>query len=260
MDVTSLFSFDVFVYNLLLLPKRLAARLKGRRAIKELKKNNDLLNQKHGKTLYICGNGPSLNLVDFSLIKDDYLVLNDFYRFKNIDNNHPPKYYMVMDDVFLKEDFRQRYEGIFSFPFKTNYIINGTMMDRVRNDYPHLQDRVFFICPWGDLFNHKKKFSIKKVHSRTWNVVCEAILFAIEAGYTEIKLLGCDYSVFTNNQHFYENIQKHPNLQKSLYKYCFTTKVHYEIALYAKKMGVSIINSTKGSLLDAYQFDSFEDK
>ena len=37
-----------------------------------------------------------------------------------------------------------------------------------------------------------------------------------------------------------------------LFCYCFDASVHVQLAEYARTLGVEIINSTKGSLIDAY--------
>ena len=84
MTIDSLFKFDVFLYNWLLLPKRIKARIKYRDAFKAAKKNTELLkSEKRSEILYICGNGPSLRKVDLKDIDCDYIVVNDFYRFEN---------------------------------------------------------------------------------------------------------------------------------------------------------------------------------
>lgn len=252
MNITSLFRFDKVLYNILLFPKVVLARIKGNNSVRAAKKNKKLLSIKRTNVLYICGNGPSLDLFDPSLIKDDYLVVNDFFRFQKKDAKHPPKYYMILDETYLDKNLKDRYKGVFNPGFETIYLVNGLMKHRIENDYPN--KTVFYFCPWGFLFNHKKRFDFSRVHSRTWNVVSEAILLGIYLGYKEIKLVGCDYSVFASNKHFYSTEQSHANLRDMLYKYCFSTDVHYEIAKYAKSKKVIITNCTKDSLLDAYQF------
>ena len=251
MNINSLFNIDLKLYNFLLTPKVCMTILKNRKALKCARENTAFENVATGKTIYICGNGPSLNKVDFHKIKEDYLVLNDFYRCPDKNLKHPPKYYMILDEAYLLSDLRERYEGVFNPGFETTYLINGIMMNQIIKDFPNKKN-IYYFCPWGKLYSSKKKFDFSNVHGRTWNVVSEAILFAIYAGYEEIRLLGCDYSVFATNAHFYAQTQNRPRLRDMLYKYCFTTQVHYEIARYAKEKKVKIINMTKETLLDAY--------
>lgn len=253
MNIASLFRFDIKFYNLLLTPKVMWTTFKNRSAIKAAAPNAALKGTVKGGVLYICGNGPSLNKVDIKDIHDDYLVLNDFYRFTKKDPAHPPKYYMILDEAFLLPSFNERFNGIFDPGFETTYVLNGMLKKRVDAEYPHLNP--IYFCPWGKLYSSKREFRFDKVHGRPWNVVGEAILFGIYLGYDEIRLLGCDYSVFATNAHFYAQQQSHPKLQEMLYKYCYTTEVHYEIAKLAKAKNVKIINMTKETLLDAYTID-----
>lgn len=254
MDINSLFKIDLKLYNILLTPKVFLTIAKNKRALKNAERNKVHKNSNQGKIIYICGNGPSLNKVDFHEIKEDYLVLNDYYRFQKKDINHPPKYYMILDEAYLLDGLKERYYGVFNPGFETTYLINGIMMNQIRKDFPNKKN-IYYFCPWGKLYSHKKEFDFAKLHGRTWNVVSEAILFAIYAGYTEIRLLGCDYSVFASNAHFYSQSQNHPQLGDMLYKYSYTTHVHYEIAKYAANKGIKIINMTGDTLLDAYVID-----
>lgn len=255
MTINSLFTLDMFVYNILLTPKVLYMRLKYRKALKAAKKTTKYKDSMCGKTLYICGNGPSLKRVDFESIKDDYLVVNDFFRMKDKVVDNPPTYYMIMDDAYILPELEERFKGVFGSNIDTTFLVNGTMRDTVKKRYPQLDNKVFYFCPWGKLFNSKKIMDFSRLHSRTWNVVCEAILFGIYAGYTDIRLFGCDYSVFATNAHFYDLKQSHDPLGVMLFKYSFTTQVHYEIAKFAKQKGVQITNMTKDTLLDAYYID-----
>ena len=253
MNITSLFEFDIKLYNFLLIPKIILTVLKNYKAVKLAKKNKNLKNSVNGGTVYICGNGPSLKKVDLNNINADYIVVNDFYKFEKKNPNNPPKFYMILDEDFLKEELQDRFQGVFNPGFETTYVLNGLLEKRVSKEFSNLSP--IYFCPWGQLYSSRKLFKFDCVHGRTWNVICEAILFAMYLGYNEIRLLGCDYSVFATNAHFYPQIQKRPKLQGMLYKYCYTTQVHYEIAKYALQKKVRIINMTKDTLLDAYMID-----
>ena len=78
MNLDSLFGIDVKLYNFLLIPKRIYARVKYASAFKAAKRNSELLKkEKKSDVLYICGNGPSLRKVDLNDIDCDYIVVND---------------------------------------------------------------------------------------------------------------------------------------------------------------------------------------
>ncbi len=253
MSVDFLFKVVLRLYNLLVKIKNLPRILKNRKALKESKKIAELKTRQKSDVIYICGNGPSLNKVDLKDISCDYVVVNDFCRFEKKNPDNPPKYYLLLDDYFLEEEGRDRFEAIMSVDFETTYVMNGLFQKRVSRDYPEC--KAYYFCPWRKLFSHKKKLDLSKNTDITWNVISQAIVFAMYLGYKEIRLLGCDYSVFAQNAHFYSNVQSHAPLREMLFKYCFTTEVHYEIEKYAKEHGVKIINMTKDTLLDAYEID-----
>ena len=91
------------------------------------------------------------------------------------------------------------------------------------------------------------------------NVASAAILCAIGMGYKKIVLLGCDFNSFTTpfRSHCYSEPgeRKRIRLFFELFCYSFAADTHMEIAKYAEKMGVTIVNSTKGSLIDAYPLE-----
>ena len=255
MNIDSLFKIDVKLYNLLLTPKIWMMRWKYRDAIRASKKNSELLaKERRSDVIYICGNGPSLRKVDLKDIDCDYLVVNDFYRFEKKNPENPPKYYMILDDAYIMPSLADRYNGVFNPGFETTYILTGALKKNIDKDFPD-KENIYYFCPWGRLYSSKKKNDFVGMRSRPWNCVCEAILFSLYMGYKDIRLLGCDYSVFAANAHFYDVKQAHPKLREMLFKYSFTTHVHYEIAKYAEKRGAKITNLTKETLLDAYVID-----
>ena len=251
----SLFKLDLFIYKSLLVPKTLLESIKYRKARKVAKRNAELpKNEKKSDVVYICGNGPSLNKVDLNDIDCDYIVVNDFYRFQKKNPNNPPKYYLILDDAYLWPGFEDRYEKLFDPGFETTYVITAAMKHAVERDHP--DKKVYYFCPFGNLFSRKHKCDYTKVVGRSWNVVSEAIIFAMYLGYKEIRLLGCDYSVFATTAHFYGNAGMSTTLRRMLFRYAFSTHIHYEIAECAKKRGIKIVNMTKDTLLDAYEIDT----
>ena len=176
-----LFKLDVFLYKALLIPKTWHERIKYRKAFKAAKKNSELLkNEKKSDVIYICGNGPSLKKVDLNDIDCDYIVVNDFYRFQKKNPNNPPKYYLLLDDAYLWPGFEDRYEGVFNPGFETTYVVTGTMKHALDKDHP--DKKIYYYCPFGNLFSRKHKCDYTKTVGRSWNVVSEAIIFAMYLG------------------------------------------------------------------------------
>ena len=107
-----------------------------------------------------------------------------------------------------------------------------------------------------------KKIDITKIMPAFGNVICAAIAFAIGAGYKKIVLLGCDFNsfAFPHEIHCYDGgkdnkAARRISLDFELFCYSFDATVHLQLAKYANLLGVEIVNSTKGSLIDAYPMD-----
>jgi hypothetical protein len=144
-----------------------------------------------------------------------------------------------------------------SYP-ETAHILADAFYSVLRAKYGD-QKNLFYTCPWGGLFNRKRKIDFTKVVCTCRNVVSFAIMLAIYLGYKEIVLVGCDYSLFATRvlEHCYDEKDgsEKVNLLDMLYRYSFATDIHYELAVYAKGRGVKIINATAASLLDAYPIE-----
>lgn len=254
MSVDSLFTLDLFLYNILKSIKCIPEKMHHMDYNRINKRIAELKDRKHGDIVYICANGPSLNKVKFEKLDEDYIVMNDFFR-KTIDPSNPPTYYIAMDGAYAEDRFAERFDGLFNLNYKTTYILNCSFYGKLKEKYPELIDRSYFFYSGGHLYSHKDKIDYTKPVGQSWNVATEAIIFAMYLGYKEIRLLGLDYSVFANNPHFYAVPQSHDSLKSMLFKYCFSTHVHYEVARYAKEHDIRIINMTKDTLLDAYEID-----
>ena len=90
------------------------------------------------------------------------------------------------------------------------------------------------------------------------NVACTAIACAMALGYKKIVLLGCDFNSFASrsNNHCYtdKNIDRLHKMSYELFCYSFNADMHDELQFYAMEHDIEIINSTKGSLIDAYPY------
>ena len=101
-----------------------------------------------------------------------------------------------------------------------------------------------------------KEYSLDKVLPIFENVVGAALLMSICLGYRQISLLGCDFNSFasTTRNHCYADTktERWYRMSIELFSYAFAANMHDMIQEYAIKHGVEIVNSTRGSLIDAY--------
>lgn len=261
MKLSDLQRFSFVIYDSGLIFKELRAKIKYRHYIKKLKRNVELKNYKSSDKVYVCGNGPSLKKVNFDELDGDTIVLNDFWRMAEKFKT-PPTYYIVNDEAYALDVFKERMLGVLNCCPTNPHVFAINMGPSIDKNYSDYSTNIFYYNPIGRTFKSYYGIDFTKCTHYVWNVVSSAIQLAIYLGYKEIFLLGCDYSLFASHhlQHCYDKEgekRSHisTNMRDVLYKYSFTTHLHYQIAEYARIHGIKIINMTSASLLDAYEID-----
>lgn len=232
-----------------------------RKTLQMLKKNEQLISNRKSDTIYICGLGPSLADVDLDKIAAmdnvDTLVCNYFVKMANT-TKLKPTYYMMADSGFAKPKHRPALEKAIQLFPDTKFIWNSSIPKLDPSTLDYSCDK-YFIAMYNGYYIKPKHYEITKVTPAFGNVICAAIGFAIGAGYKKIVLLGCDFNsfAFPHEVHCYDGGKESKNARRisldfELFCYSFDATVHLKLAEYARKKGVEIINSTKGSLIDAY--------
>lgn len=261
MNIGSLFKLSLVIYDFGLWFKEKSSLLKYRKWCKQTSRNSLLKDYKKSDVCYVCGNGPSLKKVNLDELDGDTIVMNDHWRIaKNF--KAKPTYYLINDNAYGLPSFKERAEGMLNCFPEIPHVLSiymGPAIDKMYNNY---KTNIFYYNNIGRTFKSTYPIDFTKCTYYTWNVVSAAIELAIYLGYKEIRLLGCDYSLFATKykSHVYDKegdkANFSSNLRDRLYKYSFTTHFHYEIAKYAKEHGVKVVNMTNESLLDAYEMDS----
>lgn len=260
MNIYSLFSLSLKIYDLGLWFKEKHALLKYNKWNKLAKSNNELKKYKNSEVCYICGNGPSLKKVDLDALDGDTIVMNDHWRIAS-KYSIPPTFYLINDNAYGEPSSKERAEGMLSCFPQIPHVLSTYMGPSIDAMYSKFDTNIYYYNNIGRTFKSSYKIDFTKCTYYTWNVVSAAIQLAIYLGYKEIRLLGCDYSLFATKfqQHVYDKDGTKAGfstrLRDRLYKYSFTTHIHYEIAQYAKEHGVKVVNMTSDSLLDAYEID-----
>lgn len=261
MNINSLFKFSLWIYDFGLWFKEVHALWKYRRWNTLAKNNKKLIEYKKSEICYVCGNGPSLKKVDFDTLDGDTIVMNDHWRIAGKFSTHPT-FYLINDDGYANETFKERLEGVLNCYPDIPHVFSVSLGPVMDGKYSKVPVNIFYYNNIGRTFKSRYKIDFTKCTFYTWNVVSAAIQLAIYLGYKEVRLLGCDYSLFASRfkSHMYDKdgevipfVQK---IRDRLYKFTFTTHIHYEIAGYAKEHGIRVINMTSETLLDAYEIDS----
>ena len=261
MDIMSPFRFSLKCYDMGLYLKGLRAKVKYSKFNKLARRNVELRNYKKSDKCYICGNGPSLKKVNLDELDGDTIVMNDHWRIAPNFKTRPT-FYMLNDIAYIDDSFRERMLGVLKCFPDIPHILPSSMGATIEKKYNSINTNLYYYNSQGTTFKHNHTIDFTQETHAVWNIVTRAIQLALYLEYKKIYLIGCDYSLFASRYltHVYdkEDIKTECpfRLRDMLFKYSFTTHIHYEIAEYAKKENICITNLTTESLLDAYDIDS----
>lgn len=240
-----------------------------------------------GKGIIILGNGPSLRktidneeewLIGHDLMAVNFAALTpEFIRLR-------PRYYLLADPVFfnsidrdanvlrLWENIRKvSWSMTLLIPAKVKHFIDPLIFDCI-----HLTVRTFNMTPvdgykWFRNIIYKTGLGLP----RPRNVMIPAIMEAIRMGYKKIYLCGADHNwtktLDVDNENFVVSVQPHyykdneEELQRVRDAYkglrlhdvlgsmVVAFRSYWNIADFAERNGVEIINATPGSMIDAFK-------
>ena len=238
------------------------------------------------RSLIILGNGPSLRstidkeigwLESHDLMAVNFAALSpEFIRLR-------PKYYVLADGIFFNSyssnsNVRNLWETLshvswpmtLLIPSKYKHLAHPFLME-ARN----LKVRYFNLTPIeGFRWLSHSLFSLGLGMPRPRNVMIPSIMEAIRLGYSKIYLCGADHNwtktldvdnenfVVSIQPHFYEDSEEEHKRVREAYKglklhdvlgsMTIAFRSYWEIADYAKKKNIEIINATPGSMIDAF--------
>ena len=239
------------------------------------------------RSLVIMGNGPSLRATidrDFDyLMEHDLMVVNfaanapDFFRLR-------PHYYMLADGHFFNganrdPNVRKLWENLNNvsweiaifIPRRYRHFVAPLLMNAGKN----ISVGYFNLTPIeGFKKINRLFFDAAMGMPRPRNVMIPAIMTGIRLGYKKIYLCGADHTwtktldvdsenyVVTIQPHFYEDNEAEKKRVRETYKgihlhdvlgsMSIAFRSYWEIADYAQSKGVSIINATPQSMIDAF--------
>ncbi len=223
-----------------------------------IKKNKELANMiGKGKKAYVLALGPSLKNVNIYKIKGDTMVVNRFYKTGYLFPEFVPSYYMMIDYMFGEEenikDFRAAID--LYLPKGTKFFLNSKLFgtDLVKN-YP--QENIYYLSSFGGDIHAGGQYRLDGILPAFQNVVGSAIMTLSLIGYKEINLLGCDFNSFASSVriHCYEEVsaERQHRMSWELYAYAIVAHQYDVLQQYAMNNDFVVINSTKGSLIDAF--------
>lgn len=242
-----------------------------------------------GKAIVLC-NGPSLknNLPELPT-GEDYMVVNYF----GLDENFlrlKPKYYCLADGMFFLpyegNKYKERIDALRDL-FNNPHVVNWDLTifvpsnQKKRFDYRfNLTNPKIKVTPVNTIDVQTDKIR-HNYYIKQWacpspqTVANLAIFVLINLGYQQIDLYGVDHTfieglcVDDNNvvchmfRHYYNDEMKlvpaedcfgnRPTLSSELSTLVTIFRSHEKLEAYSKAVGCTIVNMTKGSMIDSYK-------
>lgn len=208
-------------------------------------------NRYKGKRCFIVATGPSLKISDLDklYVNEEYAFSMNkiFYSFK--DTVWRPDFYLAQDRMIIQNNIDEINKLELEHIFLCD-TYQGNVAEKIMRF--HLSEK--------DYFNIEKQFFSENVAWGVYGggtVTYACIQFAIYMGFTEIYLLGVDFSSWGKKgpaNHFYKNEKE--KLFEVPKEYVQLT---YETAKkYADEHGIKIYNATRGGELEVFERTDFD--
>jgi hypothetical protein len=227
--------------------------------------------------------------VDDEFKNSDFIVMN-FFAFDDVFFKIKPKHYCLADPIFLQDAYNNKKEEVFEL-FRilqervdwnlTIYVPSYSLKSHL--SYSRLTNPLIKHVPINAMnysgyenfrfFFYKNGLALPRIQS----VAIMAVYVALNSGYSRIDLYGVDHSFFDslcvndNNQlcnrsrHFYDDSQEEllkpiMRCDDLIYKVSdyicdisYIFRSHDLLSAYAQFLHASVVNCTKGSMIDSYE-------
>ena len=225
--------------------------------MEDSKRRIQLMKNKYaGEDCFLIGNGPSLNVTDFSLIRDKHLFgVNVLYKaHKKFDI--APQFYGLSDGLFLG------IHGDEILSLKTQLFLTRSVEIQYLRNYEHYHKIVYqepillrSLLPEMD---QSKKFSkdvSEGIYSGWTTIIDTGLQVCYYLGFNRVVLLGCDCDYTIRS--FCDNTKNFLNGNLQNMKKWFKC---YEICKQAyEEDGREIINATNGGRLEIFKRRKLEE-
>jgi len=148
----------------------------------------DLKNIYKGKRVFVLGNGPSINVNDINMLKEEITFAANKIFLMYEQTSWRPTYYCVEDDLVMQQNFD-----------KINELKGSTKLfpADMLSYSKRVEDALYFSFIHKDLNNEKlPNVSIDAMKGVYWGstIVYSMVQLAIYMGASEINILGVDFS------------------------------------------------------------------
>lgn len=226
---------------------------------KDAKKITKLQNTYIGQRCFVLGSGPSLKSIDFSSLSGKKIItVNTLYKYPAFKDIYPI-FHCALDPGFYRDEYLDSLHAILDNRPETSLLVSSNAPGELRSR-TNCYTTIFGYLPSSVVH----PFNLARPSAAFVNVVSFAIELALYLGFSEIVLLGCDFSQFTVRKeiHLYDTDSEQDRtaeVWQDLLGHTIAIMQHESLYSYAQKQGVKVVNATEGSFLDVYPHVNLSD-
>lgn len=239
----------------------------------------------HDRPLIILANGPSLNDTirdDLKALQANDLMAVNFFAVSPVFTQLKPGMYILADPFFFKTGGGERLESLHAALAAVDWpmalYVPRTMACRipaaVRNNNNICVRTFNAVGVEGFAAFERLAYRSRRAMPRPRNVLIAALMVAVWSGYRRIYIVGADHSwmqsiyvddsnhVVSVQPHFYKDDESERrrvyseyagyHLHDIVHSFYVAFRSYHRIAAFAASQGVTIVNSTPNSYIDAF--------
>lgn len=236
--------------------------------------NRAFMNKYKGERCYILGNGPSLNSMDLSNLKDKYVFSVNFLMKSELFDLIKPTFHVMIDPAIFNGTLScfdsdvELIKNAHSRSNETQYFVPYYGIDEFKKMCPKCKVNIVY-CNKEFLPYLLDKISLADAMPSFSNVVLMCLYIAVFMGFTEIVLLGVDMTNFIGSM-YGENVQekKYGHIygnnvlqieKKKRYTNEFYLKTYSKVfeqfryfAEFCEASDIKVYNASQSGLLDVF--------
>jgi len=155
-------------------------------------KLNQLKNKFTGKRVFILGNGPSLNLLDLSKLKDEYSFAVNGIFYKTREMGYKPTFYVVEDRHVMQDNIKDI--NLYECDYKFFPSLYKRKVTNKKNVYFFNMDVGFYIEKSQYFEAPRFSDNCAKVVYCGQSVTMINLQLAYHLGFSEVYLIGMDFN------------------------------------------------------------------
>lgn len=239
----------------------------------------------HDRPLIILANGPSLNDTirdDLKALQANDLMAVNFFAVSPVFTQLKPGMYILADPFFFKADGGERLESLHAALAAVDWpmalyvprAMAGRIPAAIRNNNNICVQTFNAVGVEGFAAFERVAYRSRRAMPRPRNVLIAALMVAVWSGYRRIYIVGADHSwmqsiyvddsnhVVSVQPHFYKDDESERrrvyseyagyHLHDIVYSFYVAFRSYHRITAFAASRGVTIVNSTPNSYIDAF--------